>query len=205
MPLVILVLCVAGCSGGAGKRSTPTTSASTRQVSAPSTAMRHASLADCECAGGWRVSFDYPQSLDVDPIHVDEHYVQIVGYVSNRKLHDPCRVLPNGKECGFPLEKLSNGGVLVQWSFAVPVMGVGNGFRDAPGAPTVVNGRPAKLSTSSASSSVCTRLGGVRTVVAVIGLPQSETVDMLACLGTRASSEASAVSAMFRSVRVNKA
>jgi hypothetical protein len=200
--LVALVFCVSACSSGGGKQSASTTSA--RHVSTTPSVLRHVSLVGCHCTPGLRLSFDYPQSLHVYPIHVDEHYVQIVGYVSNRNLRNPCRTLPSGGECGYPLDSLSDGGVLVQWSFAVPAGGIDIPLREAPGTQTVVDGRPAKVASQSGASA-CPPLGGVRIVTAVIGLGGSQTLDMSACLGRGALSEESAVLAMLRSVRISNA
>ncbi len=201
--LLALVLCVAGCSSGGGKQSTSTTSSSTIHVPPTSPVLRHAVLAGCHCDPALRLSFDYPPSLHLYPIHVDEHYLQIVGYVSNRNLHNPCHPLPNGGECGMPLDRLSNDGVLVEWSFDILMSPIGSGL-GAPASNAVVNGHPAEVTTTSAYSA-CTPLGAARTITARVTLSESEILSMFACLGPGARSEEPAVLSMLHSVHVTAA
>ena len=137
------------------------------------------------------ISFDYPARLHVDAIPVNEHYVQIIGYVSNERLHPPCTTTHSAGgttvECGMPVRHLSPGGVLVTWSFDVAPGGGRDLTSATPGTATVVAGRPAKLYITSDPTTVnndCYGLGAARFMRAIVRPPraQSATLFMLACL-----------------------
>ena len=65
-------------------------------------------------------------------------FTDLLVYLTNERLHAPC----TDGSCGYPIDRLSPGGVLVSWS--------ANGFPDwtlahARGQVITVDGRPAKL------------------------------------------------------------
>jgi hypothetical protein len=159
------------------------------------------------------VSFDYPTRFHFDPITTNEHYITIIGYVSNQQVHQPCTTTngPSGgisTQCGMPLTHMTPGGVLVVWSLAVPPGGSGNLVSAMPGTPRIVGGHAARVNITSAGAALntaCVGIGGVRTIEAHLvikaGGDGDSTLNMLACLDRNALAEQSAVLAMLDSVR----
>jgi hypothetical protein len=204
--MLAVAFVLAGCSGGAAHHGAAPTTGRSSSSSLPTASLtagvRHASLAG--------ITFDYPSHLHVDPIPVDEHYVQIIGYVSNERLHPPCTTTHIAGEtttrCGMPVKHLSPGGVLVAWSFNVAPGGGRDLMSSMPGVATVVAGRPAKLYIASNPTTVnndCYGLGAARFVKASVRPPgaNNATLFMLACLDRRALSQQPAIVAMLNSVR----
>lgn len=207
--VAVLAMLVAACSGsGSGNAARSSTTVSRRSVAGVSTTpagMRQASLSG--------VSFDYPTRLHLHAVSVNEHYVVIIAYVSNQRLRSPCTPTSDaesvGVRCGLPLTHLASAGVLVTWSFASSVGGVGNLVSAMPGQPRIVGGHDAKLIVTSGPGlggmGVCAPIGGVRSIEAIVRMQafavSDTTLDMEACLGRSALSQQSEVLAMLNSVR----
>jgi hypothetical protein len=180
-----------------------TTSSSPRPRATTTTPAQRGSLSG--------ISFEYPAGLHVDRIPVDEHYTQIIGYVSNEHLHQPCATTQDTTgtttRCGWPLEHLSPGGVLVTWSFSLaPGRPTSSLMSVVPGAATVVDGRPAKLYITSEAGTVasdCYGLGAAVFVEGIVRPPGANNAPlfMRACLGRRALGAQRAIVAMLKSVR----
>jgi hypothetical protein len=164
--------------------------------------MRHVSLHG--------VSFDYPRRFHFDPITTNEHYITIIGYVSNQRVHQPCTTTNDAgvitTRCGMPLTHMTPGGVLVVWSAAAPPA---SGLMSAlPGTLRTVGGHAAKVSITSAGAAMdtsCVGIGGVRAIEAHVVIKAGEdggsTLNMLACFDRNSLAEQAAVLAMLDSVR----
>lgn len=100
-------------------------------------------------------------------------------YLSDQTTHPPCHAIANGTSCGWPVDKLAAGHVLVQWST--------NGFpgwtlSKAPGSSTTVGGRQAREDVSKPGQ--CSFIGADETISAAVTRPAAADnwYGMTACL-----------------------
>jgi hypothetical protein len=104
------------------------------------------------------------------------HFRPLV-YLSTQPVHNPCSTRGNATSCGFPVQSLQPGGVLVTWNASSPpATALG------PGSRIQVDGRPA--SRVETAGGMCRRIGADRTIevlVATRPLP-STPVQLTACL-----------------------
>lgn len=113
-----------------------------------------------------------------------------VVYLSDQPTHQPCHAIANGRACGWPVDKLDRGHILVQWS--------ANGFpgwtlSKAPGSPTTVGGQPAHSSVATPGS--CSSISADETIsVEVARATKANWYAMTACL--RAPGDAQATDAV---------
>jgi hypothetical protein len=108
---------------------------------------------------GSGLSFTYPSAWTAStpvPPTVPVHFNPLV-YLSTQPVHPPCSTKGNTTTCGFPVDDLQPGGVLVTWETnGLPATQLG------PGTQIEVGGQPAvRLETTGGE---CSRIGADRTI-----------------------------------------
>lgn len=157
---VVAVAAVAsGCGGGGDAQAAPKTPSLVKYSSSSVTFMHPVA---------WKAyPFRWPGEL---------HFRPLV-YLSNQPVHDPCSTQGNTTSCGFPVQTLEPGGVLVTWNASEPPStGLG------PGSQTRIGGRPARR--VDTAGGLCRSIGADRTIdvlVATGPLPSTLT-EFTACL-----------------------
>jgi hypothetical protein len=149
---------------------------------------------------GQEVAFDYPANWNAAHFQIASSHIQAIVFLSTESLSDPCRHSANAIECGSPVERLAENGVLVDWSHWDFM---GWDLDTAKGESAQVDGRNAKVDWSSAVSQACARLGGGAEMVTSIEIPDApgNWIEMRACVrgpaydATKASLEAMIASA----------
>jgi hypothetical protein len=128
---------------------------------------------------GSGLSFDYPAAwTEYKPTlpTVSLHFNPLV-YLSTQPVHAPCSTKGNTTSCGFPVDQLQPGGVLVTWETnGLLAMGLG------PGKQIQVGGHPAARQEKTGGE--CSRIGADRTIdvaIATSTLPSALTY-FTACL-----------------------
>jgi hypothetical protein len=128
---------------------------------------------------GSGLSFSYPAAWKAyTPIKptVALHFDPLV-YLSTQPVHAPCATHGNTTTCGFPVDHLQPGGVLVTWETnGLPAMGLG------PGTQITVGGHQATRQEKTGGT--CGAIGADRTIevaVATSTLPSALTY-FTACL-----------------------
>lgn len=124
------------------------------------------------------VSFTHPATWKAYPFQWpgELHFRPLV-YLSTQPLHNPCSTHGNTTTCGFPVQRLGPGDVLITWNASSPpALGLG------PGSQLKVGGRPARR--VDTASGICRRIGADRTIdvlVETMPLPSTLT-EFTACL-----------------------
>jgi hypothetical protein len=128
---------------------------------------------------GSGLSFSYPAAwTEYKPTlpTVFLHFNPLV-YLSTQPVHAPCSTSGNTTSCGFPVDHLQPGGVLITWETnGLLAMGLG------PGTKLQVGGHPAVRQEKTGGE--CRRIGADRTIdvaVATHSLPSALTY-FTACL-----------------------
>lgn len=160
LALVALVSTTSACGGGGKAQAAP----------------QDAPLATYTGSG---LSFSHPAAWKAyTPIQptVAIHFDPLV-YLSTQPVHAPCSTKGNTTTCGFPVDHLQPGGVLVTWERnGLPALGLG------PGTQTTVGGHPATRQEKTGGE--CSAIGADRTIdvaVATSTLPSALTY-LTACL-----------------------
>jgi hypothetical protein len=110
------------------------------------------------------LSFAYPAAWTAYPYEkVPELHFRPLVFLSTQPVHDPCSTQGNETTCGFPVEQLQPGGVLVMWQMnGIPAMGLG------PGTPIRVGGHPAIRNETAGGE--CRSIGADRTIDVAVEL-----------------------------------
>ncbi len=126
-------------------------------------------------------------------------FSDLIVYLSNAPLHDPCTTIGGTTTCGRPLAKLRPGDVLVSWNnVGFPHVGP-----EIPHPNTTIGGQPADLEATRPGDGMCTSLGQDETVTADIARPQGNHYEMVACLrGPNLARNEALVRQMLASTRV---
>jgi hypothetical protein len=125
------------------------------------------------------LSFTYPAAWKAYPYRWNNpvlHFDPLV-YLSTQPVENPCSTTGNETSCGFPVEKLPPGGVLITWEQnGMPATGVGAGTR------TQVDGHPA--SRIEQAGGECGKIGADRTINVAVQTspPPSALTYFTACL-----------------------
>jgi hypothetical protein len=90
---------------------------------------------------------------------------RVVAHVSPLALRDPCRPVPQGVACGYPVRRLPRGGVLVTWT-AEGVRPFGGLARLRGGRSLSIGGHPARVKVSRPGS--CAAIGADTTIEGVM-------------------------------------
>ena len=160
LAIVALVSVTSACGGGSATQAAP----------------KDPSLATYTGSG---LSFSYPAEWKVyKPIRptVALHFNPLV-YLSTQPVHAPCSTKGNTTTCGFPVDQLQPGGVLITWET--------NGLLATdlgPGPQIQVDGHPAARQEKTGGE--CRKIGADRTIdvaVAPHSLPSALTY-FTACL-----------------------
>jgi hypothetical protein len=145
-----------------------------------------------------QLSFTYPADWKAYPQKGsgELHFRPLV-YLSTQPVHDPCSTHGQDTTCGFPVDHLQPGGVLVMWHMnGIPAMALGAGTRMR------VGGRPAAQVTTP--NGECRRIGADRTIdvaVATSPLPSALTY-LTACLrGPNLAQSEDSVNALLASTK----
>ncbi|MGD0449314.1 MAG: hypothetical protein ABSB36_12040 [Candidatus Dormibacteria bacterium] len=148
------------------------------------------------CGG---VSFTSPAGWYRTTASEQGSFTDMVAAVSNEPLRDPCSVSGNSFTCGQPLDRLQEGAILVEWwNNGFPTWSIDN----QPGAPTTVDGLPARLQQTPGSSGQCAGLGATTTLTVVIANgPSGDYYEFDACMrGASQALEISTATAILNSV-----
>jgi len=128
---------------------------------------------------GSGLDFSYPAAWTAyKPVlpTVSLHFNPLV-YLSTQPVHAPCSTQGNTTSCGFPVDHLQPGGVLITWETnGLLAMGLG------PGTQIQVGGHPAAR--QETTNGECRRIGADRTIdvaIATHTLPSALTY-VTACL-----------------------
>ena len=129
-------------------------------------------------AGWYSQRFDYPLTFDPD--------AEVVPFIGSDSMRDACRAEDGASPgpgvsitCGWPLDRLSDGGVLLTWWVA-------SGERWSPslpsGTPVVVGGRTASLRADRPG--ICSSLGAAETIRVDVPspAPPERTYNLTACI-----------------------
>ena len=124
------------------------------------------------------LTFTHPANWKAYPFRWpgELHFRPLV-YLSTQPVHDPCSTQGNTTTCGFPVQSLEPGGVLITWNASYPPA-VGLGTRTQ----TRIDGRPATR--VDAPGGACRRIGADRTIDVLVEtspLPSTLT-EFTACL-----------------------
>jgi hypothetical protein len=124
------------------------------------------------------LSFSHPAAWKAYPFHwAGGLHFQPLVYLSTQRVHDPCSTQGNTTSCGFPVDRLQPGGVLVTWNASSPpATGLGSGSRIR------VGGRVARR--VDTTGGICRSIGADRTVdvrIQTHPLPSTPT-EFTACL-----------------------
>jgi len=131
------------------------------------------------------VTFQYPAAWSPsvwDAPRQVLHFHPIV-YLSTQPTHNPCRTLPaagggTSITCGWPIDRLAPGGVVIRWEYQGSPSAL---LGDFPGLSTRVGGRNAKLLTRRPGD--CRDLGADETISVAIARPMpSNWTAVDACL-----------------------
>ena len=158
--LLVLIAVTSGCGGG--------TDAQAAAKDPPPLVQYSSSVLSFTHPATWKAyPFRWPGEL---------HFRPLV-YLSTQPVSDPCSTKGNTTTCGFPVQGLEPGGVLVTWNASSPpALGLGTGT------PTRVDGRPARR--VDAVGGICSRIGASRTIDVLVEtrpLPSTLT-EFTACL-----------------------
>ena len=178
--LVLLAVLTSGCGGGAAAQA----AARTKE---PPLVRYSSSFLGFSHPAAWKAYASRPSGLHFNPLV----------YLSTQPVHDPCSTQGKTTTCGFPVDRLKPGGVLVSWLYnGLPAAGLG------PGKRIEVDGRPARI--VETTGGICRRIGANRTIdvlVAVQPLP-SALVEFTACLrGPGLAQDEHDVTALLASAR----
>jgi hypothetical protein len=195
--LAILLVLAAGASVAASENVTArrTRPAATTTTSTPSS--------QTFSSEPYRLSFTHPPEWAEYPYQWASSFQDSVVYLANLPLHDPCHTETNGSSitgsCGYPLETLRPGGVLITWTnvgFPRPPS-----ESEVPNANTTIARQPARVVVSRPGG--CADIGSDETIVVDIARPGGNHFDMRACLrGPGLIANTRLVRSMLRSVRL---
>lgn len=179
--LVVLVALTSGCGGGSDAQAAPRTHD-------PRLVQYSSSL----------LSFTHPAAWKAYPFRwAGGLHFQPLVYLSTQAVHDPCSIQENTTSCGFPVDQLQPGGVLLTWNASSPPatgLEVGSRIR--------VDGHSARRVESS--SGICRKIGADRTIEVLVQtrpLPSTPT-ELTACLrGPGLAQEEQSVDALLASTK----
>jgi len=178
--LMALVVAMSGCGGGVDAQPTAKTD---------SPPVRYSNSV---------LSFSHPASWKAYPFRWSgELHFRPMVYLSTQAVQDPCSTKGNTTSCGFPVEQLEPGGVLVTWNASnPPAMALGSGSR------IKVDGREARR--VGTSGGICRSIGADKTVDVLVQtspLPSTLT-EMTACLrGPGLAQEQKSLDALLASTK----
>jgi hypothetical protein len=129
---------------------------------------------------GFGLTFEHPQSWTEARYPESFTFSDLIAYVSNNRLHNPCTTTDFSgvvtTTCAEPIPRLGPGGVLVSWSN----IGYPHTGPEIPHPNLTIDGRPAHLSVTQPGD--CARLGAQETVTVDIARPVDNHYEMVACL-----------------------
>jgi hypothetical protein len=179
--LVVLVALTSGCGGGSGD-------AQAAAKKGPQLVRYSSSV----------LSFSHPATWKAYPYRgAGELHFHPLVYLSTQPVHDPCSTRESTTSCGFPVDRLQPGGVLLTWNASSPpATGLAAGSRIR------VDGHPARRVDST--DGICRKIGADRTIEVLVQtrpLPSTPT-ELTACLrGPGLEQEEQNVDALLASTR----
>ena len=178
--LLALVLVASGCGGGGDAQ------AAARKDPAP--VMYSSSV----------LSFSHPAAWKAYPFRwAGELHFRPLVYLSTQPVHDPCSTQGNTTSCGFPVEQLQQGGVLVTWNASnPPAIGLG------PGSRIQIDGHAARR--VDTAGGMCRSIGADRTIDVLIQTRPfpSTLTELTACLrGPGLAQEEKSIDALLASTK----
>ena len=112
-------------------------------------------------------TFRYPSSWRLSTFNDVSSFTALIAYVSNYPINDPCTHALGGTTCEpTNMARLGAGGVLIGWDiYGFP----GYDIDKAPGTPTTIDGRPARIQVGpAAAGSACAVIGASEEVDVVV-------------------------------------
>ena len=114
------------------------------------------------------VTFQYPSAWSTSVWKSSVLHFDPMVYLSTQSTRNPCRTTGTSTTCGWPVERLAHGGVVLRWeNRGYP----GTSVASFPGSPASIGGRSAKLSTQRPGS--CGSLGADETISVAIARPMA--------------------------------
>ncbi|HEX4325065.1 MAG TPA: hypothetical protein VHZ77_10595 [Gaiellaceae bacterium] len=125
-----------------------------------------------------QLSFTHPAAWKAYPFQwPGELHFRPMVYLSTQPVHNPCSTKGNTTSCGFPVQHLEPGGVLITWNASYPpAVGLG------PGSRIRVDGYLARR--ADTTGGICRSIGADRTIDVLIQTRPfpSTLTDFTACL-----------------------
>jgi hypothetical protein len=124
---------------------------------------------------GSGISFDYPAAWRAQTWKVSTSRSNLVTYLSNQQLHDPCIHTLEVIRCALPIDRLRGGGVFVA------VTRYGNpafDFARVEGRPRTIGGHPARI---DARTHACDGIGAHIALAVTIATGASNYTIVVAC------------------------
>jgi hypothetical protein len=139
------------------------------------------------------VSFSYPAAwTESAPKGAGELHFQPLVYLSTEPVQNACSTKGNGTSCGWPIKRLSPGGVIALWQ--IPYMPPSSTPR---GKRIQVGGRPAWRQDTAGGG--CRRIGADQTIE--VSMP-ANSLELIVCLrGPGLAQEEKSVRAMLASTK----
>ncbi len=145
------------------------------------------------------LTFSHPRAWRESHYTRVSSFTDLIVYLSNAPLHDPCTRIGGTTTCGRPLAKLRPSDVLVSWEN----VGFPHTGPEIPRANTTIGGQPAELEVARPGDGMCTGLGQTESMTADIARPQGNHYEMVACLrGPNVTRDEALVRQMLASTRV---
>jgi hypothetical protein len=158
-------------------------------------------------SSGWRtfaqhgISFRYPSGWHLTRFAVNTSLSNLITYVSNVSVSDPCVRAPSSTACDLPLAWLPHRAVLVTWT-AQAFPGCCWTLRSAKGAALTVHGRRAKLLVIHGRGNACPAATEENIQLVPARSATNNWCQMLACLhGPRLAQLSGDVMTMVHSLR----
>jgi hypothetical protein len=176
------------------------------------TSQARVSDADSASLTGWRtdsepgiMSVRYPPSWHARHFTDQGSFLTGVVEFGNQIFRSPCRGDPHvAVSCqGLPHARLRPGGLVLMWSvLAFPPYSPWQLLARAPGRPTIIDGRPAKIAVTPASA-VCRSEGGTTSVRATVARRGGSAEGVLSVAGCVDNSDTAAaqILASIRSLK----
>ena len=152
------------------------------------------------------VSFDYPAAWTLQDVNdMASAFSTPIAYLSPMTLQDPCVTteVSTGSQitCGFPVEQLDEGAVLVSWASTRFPQAVGSPPSGLETPNTTIAGKLARVQYDEPGT--CAPIGADQTVLAVVDAGNGGTFEMTACVKDPSRAEVDAsITQMLQSVSV---
>jgi hypothetical protein len=152
------------------------------------------------------LAFDYPAVWTQQDVGDVRAFSTPIARLSPMTLHDPCVTTEgpagSGTNCGFPVDQLDPGAVLVSWSSTRKPTASGSAPFGLETPNTTIPDKPARVQDDEPG--LCGNMGADQSIRATIDAGNGGTFDMIACLKDPGRAEVDAsIDRMLNTVSVN--